>query len=62
MLWLEEKDYKEFLKDKQAQLPTRVQNYKEMHKGTAASKGKIAEFMAAKTLTELRKILWGSKR
>jgi hypothetical protein len=59
MLWLDEKDYRSFLEDKQKQLPQRVANYKDMHKGTAASKGVIQEFMSARTLTECKKILWG---
>lgn len=55
MLWVEEKSV---LDDRKARLPQRLANYKEMHKGTANSKGVIKEFMAAKTLTECRKILW----
>lgn len=62
MLWLDEKDYKSFLKEKQDKLPERLASYKDMHKGTAASKGVIGLFMAAKTLTEAKKILWGGKR
>jgi hypothetical protein len=58
MLWVEEKSV---LEARKAQLPKRLANYKEMHKGTASSKGVIAEFMAAKTLTQCRKILWGSR-
>lgn len=55
MIWADEKS---ILEARKAQLPQRLANYKEMHKGTANSKGVIAEFMAAKTLTEARKILW----
>lgn len=59
MLWVEEK---EVLEDRKARLPQRLANYKEMHKGTANAKGVIAIFMAAKTLTECRKILWQGKK
>ena len=59
MLWVDEKSV---LEDRKARLPQRLANYKEMHKGTAASKGVIVAFMAARTLTECRKILWQGKK
>jgi hypothetical protein len=62
MLWLDEKDYRAFQDDKQKQLPARVANYKEMHKGTASNKGVLRDFLAARTLTEMRKILWGGRK
>lgn len=58
MLWVEEKSV---LEDRKSRLPQRLINYKDMHKGTASAKGVIAEFMAAKTLTQCRNILWGSR-
>lgn len=48
--------------NKKHSLELRLQNYKEMHKGTAANKKVSAEFSAAKTLTQARKILWGVKK
>lgn len=43
-------------------LDQRRTNYKAMHTGTAKSKGVLREFLAAYTLTEMRKILWGVKK
>lgn len=40
-------------------LPQRREDYKQMHKGTADKKGVLKDFMAARTLTQMRKILWG---
>ena len=36
-------------------------NYKSMHEGKAKAQGCHAEFMAARTLTAARKILFGEK-
>lgn len=47
---------------KKHSLEIRLQNYKEMHKGTAANKKCSAEFAAARTLTQARKVLWGYKK
>ena len=43
-------------------LDVRRTNYKAMHKGTAQNKGVLMEFLAAETLTEMRKVLWGYKK
>lgn len=56
MIWREEKS---ILEDRAAQLPERRRNYKDMHKGTAEKKGVLKQFMAAQTLTEMKRILWG---
>lgn len=48
-------------KDLGRSLDIRRDNYKKMHYGTAEKKGVIREFLAARTLTEMRKILWGHK-
>ncbi len=39
-----------------------LSNYKIMHKATAEKKGVLNQLLAAKTLTEARKILFGYKR
>jgi hypothetical protein len=44
-----------------ANLATRLENYKETLKDTAKDKGLLAEFMAAKSLTEAKRVLWGAK-
>jgi hypothetical protein len=44
------------------QLEERRRNYRAMHSGTAKSKGVYQEFISARTLTEMRKILWGYKK
>jgi hypothetical protein len=36
-----------------------LQNYKEMHRGTAKTKGVEAALMAAPTLTQARRIVFG---
>lgn len=59
MIWVEEKSIHE---SRAAQINTRRNNYKEMHRGTAQNKGVLKEFLAAQTLTEMRKILWGMKK
>lgn len=50
-------DERSILEDRQARLPQRRENYRQMHKATAEKKGVLKEFMNAKTLTEMRKIL-----
>lgn len=40
----------------------RLENYKDMHKKLATSKGVIKPFMACPTLTKARKILFGEKK
>jgi hypothetical protein len=47
--------------NKKHSLELRLQNYKKMHDGTAANKKVSAEFAAARTLTQARKVLWGTK-
>ncbi len=42
-------------------LDQRRENYKKMHYGTADKKGCLREFLQARTLTEMRIILWGKK-
>lgn len=59
MIWVEEKS---IMESRSAQIQTKRNNYKEMHKGTAQNKGVLKEFLAANTLTEMRKILWGGKK
>lgn len=51
----EDLEYERFISQKRA-------NYKEMHRGTAKSKGVLLEFLQAYTLTEMRKVLWGEKK
>lgn len=48
--------------NKKHSLELRLENYKQMHKGTAANKKVSTEFAAAKTLTAARKILFGIKK
>lgn len=43
-------------------LDVRRENYKRMHYGTAEKKGCLREFLQCRTLTQLRKILWGVKK
>ena len=43
-------------------LEQRLNNYKEMHKGTAKDKNCYEEFMATKTLTQAKKVLFGVKK
>ncbi len=43
-------------------LAARLANYKESGRKRAKEKGVEAEFMAARTLTQARKILWGEKQ
>ena len=38
-----------------------LENYKKMHEETARKKDVYNEFMACRTLTKARKILWGEK-
>lgn len=56
MIWREEKS---ILEARAALIPERRRAYKDLHKGTAEKKGKLREFMAAQTLTEMKRILWG---
>ena len=43
-------------------LDQRRENYKKMHYGTAEKKGCLREFLAARTLTAMKKVLWGAKK
>lgn len=52
-------DEKSILDARAAQLPTRRANYKAMHSKTAEKKGVLREFLAATTLTQMRRILFG---
>lgn len=56
MIWADERS---ILEARQAQLPKKRENYKQMHRGTAEKKGVLREFLAATTLTQMRFILWG---
>lgn len=56
MVWVDERS---ILQARQAQLQTKRENYKQMHRGTAERKGVLREFLAASTLTQMRKVLWG---
>lgn len=40
----------------------RLRNYKQLHADRAAEKKVSAQFAAARTLTEAKKILWGEKK
>lgn len=50
----ENQEFKNFAK--------RLANYKEQHKETAANKGMVEVFMAAKSLSEARRLLFGEKK
>lgn len=39
-----------------------LEGYKKFHKTLAQEKGVESQFLAAKTITEAKKILWGKKR
>lgn len=56
MLHVEEK---EVLEQRQRLLAQKRENYRQMHEGTAKAKNVYKEFMSAKTITLMRKILWG---
>ncbi len=49
------------MQDKTKSLDQRREGYKKMHYGTAEKKGVLREFLAARTLTAMRLILWGAK-
>jgi hypothetical protein len=51
----------ETMKLKAASLDIRRENYKRMHAGTAERMGKSLEFKMCRTLTQMRKCLWGVK-
>jgi hypothetical protein len=56
-------DNLKFVKGKVVYSPFRsLENYKEMHKKTAESKGVASALAQAKTLTQARIILFGKKR
>jgi hypothetical protein len=56
MIW---RDERSILESRAAQISRKRQNYKEMHRGTAERKGVLREFLAAPTLTQMRRILFG---
>lgn len=58
MIWVDEKD---ILAQRAALLPARRESYKQSHKHLAEKKGVLRDFMAATTLSEMRKILYGGK-
>jgi hypothetical protein len=43
-------------------LDTRRENYRQQHAGTAERMGKSLEFKMCRTLTQMRKCLWGVKK
>lgn len=43
-------------------LQQRLRNYKQLHAEEASKKRVSAQFAAARTLTEAKKVLWGEKR
>jgi hypothetical protein len=48
--------------DEPTSLSSRLRNYKQLHAETAAEKKVSAQFAAARTLTEAKKVLWGEKK
>lgn len=56
MVWVEEKS---IIEVREKLLPERRASYKQAHKGQADKKGVLKEFMAANTITQMRKILYG---
>lgn len=56
MIW---RDEREILEQRAALLQKRRENYRQIHRGTAEKKGVLREFLAATTLTQMRRILFG---
>lgn len=48
--------------DDPTSLAERLRNYKQLHAEKAAEKKVSAQFAAARTLTEAKKVLWGEKK
>lgn len=48
--------------EKKHSLEKRLASYKAMHSGTAKNKKCFDDFMSTKTLTQARKVLWGTKK
>lgn len=46
------------LEQRQRLIAQKRENYRQMHEGTAKAKNVYKEFMNAKTLTQMRKLLW----
>lgn len=56
MIWVEEKSIHEA---RAAQINTKRENYRSMQKKNAEKKGVLKEFLAAKTITQMRKLVFG---
>jgi hypothetical protein len=56
MIWAEERSIHEA---RAAQINTKRENYRQMHKKNAEKKGVLKEFLAAPTITQMRKLLFG---
>lgn len=56
MIWVEEKS---IMEARSAQIATKRENYRQMHKKNAEKKGVLAEFMKASTITQMRKLVFG---
>lgn len=56
MIWVDEKEIHE---QRAKLINQKRENYRNMHKGTAEKKGVLKEFMNAKTITEMRKLVFG---
>jgi hypothetical protein len=56
MVWVEERS---IIEQREKLLPQLRVDYKQTHKGQAESKNVLREFMAATTITQMRKILFG---
>jgi hypothetical protein len=56
MIWVEEKDIHE---QRSKLIAQKRENYRQMHKGTAEKKGILKLFLAAPTITQMKRILWG---
>lgn len=52
----------EEVQDEPTSLAVRLRNYKQLHAEEAAKKKVSAQFAAARTLTEAKKVLWGEKK
>lgn len=56
MIW---RDEREILEQRAALISKKRENYRQIHRGTAERKGVLKEFLAAPTLTQMRRILFG---
>lgn len=56
MIWVDEKEIHE---QRAKLINQKRENYRQMHRGTAEKKGVLKEFLAAGTLTQMRKLIFG---